>query len=162
MNWVHFSKSSVLGTLLKRQRNLQNHTFIRNNLLLSIRLFSPQIFLTASLRLCSTMDYLLLNWISLHQHHACCSPPHHRVPIFPPSSTRRERHKNHLNEENTLLLLPTGIGERYGQTISNSGHAALLHRCELPLSTKVVKTNLGGPLVNSLLWAPHHIISAVK
>ncbi len=39
---------------------------------------------------------------------------------------------NHLNEEITLLL-PTGIGERYSQSISNLGHAALLHRCELPL-----------------------------
>ncbi len=33
--------------------------------------------------------------------------------------------KNHLNEEITPLL-PTGIGERYCQTILNSGHAALL------------------------------------
>jgi hypothetical protein len=40
--------------------------------------------------------------------------------------------KNHLNEEITPLL-PTGIGERYGQTISNLGHAVLLRRCELPL-----------------------------
>ncbi len=29
--------------------------------------------------------------------------------------------------------LPTGIGERYGQTISNLGHAALLRQCELSL-----------------------------
>jgi hypothetical protein len=40
--------------------------------------------------------------------------------------------KNHLNEEITPLL-PTGIGERYSQTISNWGHAALLRRCVLPL-----------------------------
>ncbi len=33
--------------------------------------------------------------------------------------------RNHLNEEITPLL-PTGIGERYSQTISNLGHAALL------------------------------------
>ncbi len=40
--------------------------------------------------------------------------------------------KNDLNEEISPLL-PTGIGERYCQTISNLGHAALLRRCELPL-----------------------------
>jgi hypothetical protein len=36
-----------------------------------------------------------------------------------------------LNEE-IIPLLPTGIGERYSQTISNLGHAALLRRCETP------------------------------
>jgi hypothetical protein len=35
--------------------------------------------------------------------------------------------KNHLKEEITPLL-PTGIGERFSQTISNLGHAALLRR----------------------------------
>jgi hypothetical protein len=40
--------------------------------------------------------------------------------------------RNNLNEEFTRLL-PTGIGERYGKTKSNLGHAALLCRCELPL-----------------------------
>ncbi len=40
--------------------------------------------------------------------------------------------RNHLNEEITPLL-PTGIGERDSQTISNLVHAALLRRCELPL-----------------------------
>jgi hypothetical protein len=40
--------------------------------------------------------------------------------------------KTHLNEESTLLL-PTEIGERCGQTISNLRHAALLRRCELTL-----------------------------
>jgi hypothetical protein len=38
--------------------------------------------------------------------------------------------KIHLKEEVTPLL-PTGIGERYSQTISNLGQAALLRRCEL-------------------------------
>jgi hypothetical protein len=33
--------------------------------------------------------------------------------------------KNHLNEEITPLL-PTGMDERYIQTMSNLGHAALL------------------------------------
>ncbi len=40
--------------------------------------------------------------------------------------------KNHLNEEITLLL-HTGIGKRFTQTISTLGHAALLLRCEPPL-----------------------------
>ncbi len=39
--------------------------------------------------------------------------------------------RNHLNKEITPLL-PTGKGERYGQTISNLGHAALLRRCLYP------------------------------
>jgi hypothetical protein len=45
--------------------------------------------------------------------------------------------ENRLNEE-IIPLLPTGIGERYCQAISNLGHAALLRRCELPLKTKVL------------------------
>jgi hypothetical protein len=36
-----------------------------------------------------------------------------------------------MNEKITPLL-PTGIGERYCQTISNLGHAALLRRSETP------------------------------
>jgi hypothetical protein len=39
--------------------------------------------------------------------------------------------RNHLKEEITPLL-PTGIGDRYSQTISNLGNAALLRRCEVP------------------------------
>jgi hypothetical protein len=39
--------------------------------------------------------------------------------------------KNNLNEEITPLL-PTGIGERFSQTILNLRHAALLRPCELP------------------------------
>jgi hypothetical protein len=42
--------------------------------------------------------------------------------------------KHYLNEEINPLL-PTGIGERYSQTISSLGHATLLRRCELPLQT---------------------------
>jgi hypothetical protein len=55
----------------------------------------------------------------------------------PPSSTRGKAGRNHLNEEITPRLL-TGIGERYYQTISKLGHAALLRRCELPLQMKVL------------------------
>jgi hypothetical protein len=50
----------------------------------------------------------------------------------PPSSTRGKAGRNHWNEEITPLL-PTGIGERFSQTKSNLGHAALLRRCEFPL-----------------------------
>jgi hypothetical protein len=50
----------------------------------------------------------------------------------PTSSMCSEGRRNHLNEVITPLL-PTGIGERYSQTISNLEHAVLLHRCELPL-----------------------------
>ncbi len=60
------------------------------------------------------------------------SLPHTGCRPLPPSSTRSEGGRNHLNEEITPLL-PTGIGERYSQTISYLGRAALLRRCELPL-----------------------------
>jgi hypothetical protein len=50
----------------------------------------------------------------------------------PPPLSVVKTGKNHLNEEITSLL-PTGIGKRFNQTISNLGHAALLRRCELPL-----------------------------
>jgi hypothetical protein len=46
-----------------------------------------------------------------------CQPP----PL--PSSMIGKAGKNHLNKEITPLL-PTGIGERFSQTISNLGHAA--------------------------------------
>jgi hypothetical protein len=49
--------------------------------------------------------------------------PNTRVPTPPPLHERLAG-KNHLNEEITPLL-PTGTGERYCQTISNLGHAAL-------------------------------------
>ncbi len=55
-----------------------------------------------------------------------------RVPTHsPPPLHVATEGKNHLKEEITPLL-PTGIGERNCQTISNLGHAALLRRCELP------------------------------
>ena len=50
----------------------------------------------------------------------------------PPSFMRGKAGRNHLNEEIIPLLL-SGIGERFSQTISNLGHAALLRRCELSL-----------------------------
>jgi hypothetical protein len=50
---------------------------------------------------------------------------------LPPSSTRGKAGRNNLNEEITPLL-PTGIGQRLSQTISNLG-TPLLRRCELPL-----------------------------
>jgi hypothetical protein len=45
----------------------------------------------------------------------------------PPSPVREGR------QVEITHLLPTGIGERFSQSISNLGHAALLRRCELPL-----------------------------
>jgi hypothetical protein len=54
------------------------------------------------------------------------------TPIPSPSSTLGKAGRNQLNEEITPLL-PTGIGERFSQTISNLGHAALLRRLEIPL-----------------------------
>jgi hypothetical protein len=60
-------------------------------------------------------------------------------PPFLPSSTRGEGMycRNNLDEEITPLF-PTGIGERFSQTILNLGNAALLRRFELPLSTTVL------------------------
>ncbi len=56
--------------------------------------------------------------------------------------------RNHLHEEITPLL-PTGIGERLSQTISNLVHAALLRYVNSPCKRKCW-TNSGGPLVNSV------------
>jgi hypothetical protein len=65
--------------------------------------------------------------------HYLTACPGHRVPTpNPPSSLRGKKGINHLNEEITPLL-PTGIGERFSQTISNLGRTALFCRCELPL-----------------------------
>jgi hypothetical protein len=56
---------------------------------------------------------------------------HHRAPTHSPLPLRvAKTGKNHLNEEITPLL-PTGKGERFSQTMSKLGHAALLRRCEL-------------------------------
>jgi hypothetical protein len=49
----------------------------------------------------------------------------------PPPHTRGKAGRNHLNKEINPFL-PTGIGERYSQTISNLRHAAPLRRRELP------------------------------
>jgi hypothetical protein len=76
----------------------------------------------------------------------------HRALTPSPSPLRvAKTGKNHLNEESTPLL-PTGIGERFSQTIENLGHAALLRRCELPLNENAELTR-GAlyPVVNSLL-----------
>jgi hypothetical protein len=48
-----------------------------------------------------------------------------------------------LNDEITTRL-PTGISERYNQTISNLGHAALLSRCEFPYKQKFWTNPRGG------------------
>jgi hypothetical protein len=51
----------------------------------------------------------------------------------PPPSKRSERQLYKSFERVKYPLLPTGIGERYSQTISNFCQAALLRRFELPL-----------------------------
>ncbi len=60
----------------------------------------------------------------------------------PPPLRVAKTGKNHLNEEITPLL-PTGIGERFIQTISNLGHAALLRRCELRPLSEIAELTLG-------------------
>ncbi len=61
-------------------------------------------------------------------------------PLTPPPLLRVVKTgKNHLNEEITHVL-PTGIGGRFSQTISNLGHAALLRRCELPINESAEQT----------------------
>jgi hypothetical protein len=55
----------------------------------------------------------------------------------PLSSTCRDGRLKSF-ERGNYPLLPTGIGGRCSQTISNLGHAALLCRCEIPLKTKVL------------------------
>ncbi len=53
--------------------------------------------------------------------------------------TSQDAGRNYLNEEITPLL-PSGkdTGERYSQTMSNLGHAALLRRRELPLKNSAL------------------------
>jgi hypothetical protein len=48
------------------------------------------------------------------------------------SGLQGKSYEEKLKEEITSLL-PTGIGERFSQNISNLEQAALLRRCELPL-----------------------------
>ncbi len=57
----------------------------------------------------------------------------HRAPTHSPLTLRvAKAGKNQLNEKINPYL-PNVIGERFSQTISSLGHAALLRRCELPL-----------------------------
>ncbi len=51
---------------------------------------------------------------------------------FPTSSTCKRRQVK-LIWTRKLPPPPPGMGERFSQTISNLGHAALVRRCELPL-----------------------------
>jgi hypothetical protein len=56
----------------------------------------------------------------------------HRVPTPTPLPPREGRQVQILFNKEITPLLPTGIGERFSQTISNLGHAALLRQSELP------------------------------
>ncbi len=66
----------------------------------------------------------------------------------PSSSTREKAFRNNLNKEITPLL-PSGIGERCSQTISNLGPGALCAGVNYPNERKCW-TNSGGPLVHSV------------
>ncbi len=73
-------------------------------------------------------------------------PSEHRVPTLSLLPLRvAKTGKNRLNEEINPLL-STGIGERFSQTISNLGHAALLRRWELP------PINESAELTQGALW----------
>jgi hypothetical protein len=72
----------------------------------------------------------------------------HRVLPPSPLQSAAKAGRNHF-ERVKYPLLPTGIGERYSQTISYLWQTAVLRRCELPLKcwTKSVVS-----LYKSLLW----------
>ncbi len=73
----------------------------------------------------------------------------HRAPTHSPLPLRvAKTGKNNLNEEDTPLL-PTGIGERFSQPVSNLGNAALLRRCESAELTRGGGGG-GGPVFNCL------------
>ncbi len=104
-----------------------------------------------------------LNWINGVQYtelpYPCTPSPistriytlYHGVPTLLPSSTRRKgRHKSF---EGSYPTPPTGIGDRFSQTISNSGHAVLFRH------KRKWWTNSGDHLFNSLLWALLHSFS---
>jgi hypothetical protein len=57
---------------------------------------------------------------------------HKQSKVSPQGADPPTQGKNHLNDKSTPLL-PTGIGWRYSQTISNLGHTALSRGCELHL-----------------------------
>ncbi len=93
-------------------------------------------------------EYSESEWIRFHNHcqqinmivNQCVSGPQGADPP-PPSSARGKAGRNNLNEEITPFL-PIGIGERYSQTISNLGHAALMW------------TPPGGEAFSTLISAP--------
>jgi hypothetical protein len=76
----------------------------------------------------------LFTWTFSSQTYEYYSQPvSHRAPTpSPPPLRVAKTGENHLNEEITPLI-PTGIDERFRQTITNLGHAELLCQCELPL-----------------------------
>jgi hypothetical protein len=77
---------------------------------------------------------LLLNITEYTRQSGGCLRPQGADSLPPPLRVAKTG-KNHLNEEITSLL-HTGIGERFIQTISHLGNAALLRRCELPYKRK--------------------------
>jgi hypothetical protein len=57
---------------------------------------------------------------------------------FPPIIYAKEGRQNSFEPKKLPPFLPTGIGERYSQTILNLGHAALLRRSKIPLYAKML------------------------
>ncbi len=62
----------------------------------------------------------------------------HRVLTPSPPSSKHRQGRWKSQEQVKYPLLPTGIGEWYSQTILSKCQAALLRRCQLPLSAKVL------------------------
>ncbi len=60
----------------------------------------------------------------------------HSVPTPPPLPLRLAKAGGKSFEPGNTPLLPTGIGERYGQTISNLGHVVIAPMCDLPYKQK--------------------------
>jgi hypothetical protein len=82
---------------------------------------------------------------SLSSQSADPPPPGH-----PPLPPRPRRQVEIIERVKWPHLLPTGIGERYSQTILDLCQAALLRRCELPYKPKYIELSQG-PLDQSLL-----------
>jgi hypothetical protein len=72
---------------------------------------------------------IIEQFVSAEHHIPPSLYPTHRVLTPPPPPLRGVK----AGMSKIPPLLPTRIGERYSQTISNLCHAALLRRCEFPL-----------------------------
>jgi hypothetical protein len=121
-------------------RSSRGHLILLLLLSVSLQILSASGTNQQKVATCWTVTECL--WIGIAPQ--CADPP----PLFPLHVAMAG--KNHLTEEITPLL-PTGMGERFSQTISSLGHAALLRRLWTPPIKRKCWTNSGDPLVNSLL-----------